>query len=591
MEVTRTFDLLEQLNEKFRKDDILSVKRNNSWEKFSSDDYIRTSHLFAYGLMALGFVSGDKIATISNNRPEWNFADMGMAMTGVIHIPIFPSINEEDYRYILDHSGVRAVIISDRVLYLKLKSVIEKIKAIKDVYTFNGIPEVKHWKEIISAGLQNEEKYHSELENIKALISPDDIFTMIYTSGTTGNPKGVMLSHRNIVSNFIATSKLQPLDNRHKAVSFLPLSHIYERMMNYHYQYKGISIYYSENLGTIVDDVKSIGANGFTTVPRLLEKVFDKIMTRGKSLKGIKKFIFFRAVKLGLKYDTSNANNWSYRLRLKIANRLVFHKWREALGGNIKVIVSGGSALQPRLERIFWAAGMPILEGYGLTETSPVIAVNNYNLENMRFGTVGPLLEGVTVKIDEDGEILCKGPNVMRGYFNDPGYTSRVIDEEGWFHTGDIGMLVEGRFLKITERKKEIFKTTSGKYVAPQVIENKLKESLFIEQVMITGENEKFVSAIISPNFNYLHNWCAEKGILYRDNCDMVVKAPVLAQVQNEINIFNRQLALHEQIKRFRIVCEEWTPKSGELSPTMKLKRNVIFQRYQYLVKDIYLRQ
>jgi long-chain acyl-CoA synthetase len=502
MEVTRIFDLLEQYGEKYKKEDVLAVKRNKGWDKFTADDYIRSSYLFAYGLIALGFSRGDKIATISNNRPEWNFADMGMAMTGVVHVPVFPSINEEDYLYIFNHSEVKAVIISDRSLYLKLKPFTDQVPAIKDVYTFNGIPEVKHWEEIINTGRQNEEKLRPVLEKLKREISPDDVFTMIYTSGTTGIPKGVMLSHRNIITNFIATSKLQPLDYRHKVISFLPLSHIYERMMNYHYQYKGISIYYAESLGTIIDDVKETGADGFTTVPRLLEKVFDRIMTKGKSLKGIKKFIFFRAVNLGLKFDTSNANKLWFRFRLKLADRLVFHKWREALGGNIKVIVSGGSALQPRLVRIFWAAGIPILEGYGLTETSPVIAVNNYNLENMRFGTVGPVLEGVSVKIDDDGEILCKGPNVMKGYFKDPEYTGRVIDGEGWFRTGDIGTFEEGKFLKITDRKKEIFKTTAGKYVAPQVIENKLKESLFIEQVMVIGENEKFVSAIISPNFN-----------------------------------------------------------------------------------------
>ncbi|MCX6257243.1 MAG: AMP-dependent synthetase/ligase [Bacteroidia bacterium] len=591
MEVTRTFDLLDLYSEKYQKEDALAVKRNKTWEKFSSDDYIRMSYDLAYGLLELGFKKGDKIASITNNRPEWNISDMAMAMTGIIHIPVFPTLNDEDHKYILEHSEVTGLFISDKSIYQKLKDIISSIPAIRFVYSFNEVEGVNRWKEILTIGHANREKFREVLERTKSGIRPEDMFTIVYTSGTTGSPKGVMLSHRNMVSNFIETSKIQPLNKDHKIISFLPLCHIYERSVNYHYQYLGISIYYAENMGTILDDIREIKADGFNTVPRLFEKVYDKIMTLGKSLTGIRKKIFFGAVGLGMQYDPDTCNRLWYKTRLKIADMLVFHKWREALGGNVKLIVSGGSALQPRLAKIFWAAGVQILEGYGLTETSPVISVNHPVKGMLRFGTVGLVLEGVQVKIADDGEILCKGPNLMIGYYKDPEYTAQVIDNEGWFHTGDIGIFEDGKFLKITDRKKEIFKTTSGKYVAPQVIENKLKESIFIEQAIVVGENEKFVSIIISPNFNYLHNWCAERNILYRDNCNMVVQGPVLAEIQKEIYTLNKQLALHEQVKRFRIVCDEWTPLTGELSPSMKLKRSNIHKKYRHLIADMYSRQ
>jgi len=591
MEVTRIFDLLDRYAELYNKDDVLAGKKNGEWIKYSADDYIHNSNCISYGLLGLGFKRGDKIATVTNNRPEWNFSDMGMMQIGVIHVPIYPTISIEDYEHILIHSDVKAIIISDKSLYEKLKDLIGKIPGIHHVFTFNDVGGVRNWSEIIEIGKALESKYRGEVIKIKAGIDPDELATLIYTSGTTGSSKGVMLSHRNIVSNFIATSRIQPLDHNHKILSFLPLCHIYERMVNYKFQYKGISIYYAENFGTIPANLKEIKADGFNTVPRLLERVFDKIVSKGKDLTGIKKRIFFWALNLGLRYELNGANGHIYETQLKIADKLVFSKWREALGGNVKIIVSGGSALQPRLARVFWAAGMRVIEGYGLTETSPVIAVNHAVWPNIKFGTVGPLIQDVEVKFAEDGEILTKGPNLMLGYYKDPEYTKEVVDEDGWFHTGDVGVLEEGKFLKITDRKKEIFKLSSGKYVAPQVIENKFKESIFIEQIMVVGENEKFASALISPNLDYLHSWATLHKLHFRDNKELVSTKVAMARYQKEVDGINKTLGEHEKIKRFRLVCEEWTPQTGELSPTLKLKRATIYKKYNHILSEIYMHE
>lgn len=591
MEITRTFDILERLDNMFIKDDILAGKQDGEWIKYSTKEYIENVNFVSYGMLALGLKKGDKVATISNNRPEWNFIDMGLSQTGLVHVPIYPTISIQDYRYILNHAEPKLVIVSDKILYAKLKPLADEISSIQEIYSLNYVDEAKNWTEFYELGKKNVEKYKDELLNIKKSIPPEEMVTLIYTSGTTGNPKGVMLSHVNLVSNSIETSKAHPYGPESKTLSFLPLSHVYERMMNYHFQYKGISIYYAENMGTIVDNVKEIKPDIFNSVPRLLEKVYDGIIAKGKDLTYLKKQIFFWAVNLGHKFTLKNKHRFWYRLRLQLADKLIFSKWREALGGNIKLIVSGGAALQPRLARIFWAANIRILEGYGLTETSPVIAVNNLNHNGVKFGTVGPIIEGIDVKISEDGEILCKGPNIMVGYYKSPELTSEVIDKNGWFHTGDIGVIEDDRFLKITDRKKEIFKLNSGKYIAPQVIENKLKESFFIEQAMVIGENEKFASALISPNFSFLHDWCARYKIHYRDNKTLITIPQVISRYQKEVNTINSQLGAYEQIKRFRLVHEEWSPQTGELSPTLKLKRNIINDRYRILVKDIYAPQ
>ena len=589
MEVTRIFDLLDRYAERYQKDDVLAGKKDGKWVKYSADDYIKNSNYFSYGLLGLGFKRGDKIATVANNRPEWNITDMGMMQIGVVHVPIYPTISLVDYEHILIHSDVKAIIISDKLLYEKLKGLIKKIPFIHHVFTIGEVEGVRNWPEIIEIGKALETKYKDEVLKIKASIKPQELATLIYTSGTTGSSKGVMLSHRNIVSDFIATSYIQPLDHNHKVLSFLPLCHIYERMVNYKFQYKGISIYYAESIGTIPANLKEIKADGFNTVPRLLERIFDKIVAKGKDLTGLKKSIFFWALNLGLRYELNGANGKIYETKLRIADKLVYSKWREALGGEVQIIVSGGAALQPRLARFFWAAGMKVIEGYGLTETSPVIAVNHSVWPNIKFGTVGPLIQDVEVKIAEDGEILTKGPNLMLGYYKDPDYTNEVIDKDGWFHTGDVGIMEEGKFLKITDRKKEIFKLSSGKYVAPQVIENKFKESIFIEQIMVVGENEKFTSALISPNLEYLHSWATLHKIQYRDNIELVGNKQVMARVQKEVDKTNKALGEHEKIKRFRLVCEEWSPKSGELSPTLKLKRSKIFKKYNHILRDIYM--
>lgn len=588
MEVTRTFDILEWALNNHPKEDALAGKQNKQWVKYSTREYVDNATKFSYGLLALGLKKGDRVATISNNRPEWNFADMGMSQTGIVHVPIYPTISEEDYEYILNHAEPMIIIISDKNLYAKLNPLIRKNNSIQHTFTFDDVEGAKSWREIIELGEKNREKYRDTLNQIKDGITPQDLLTIIYTSGTTGFPKGVMLNHHNIVTNFIATSTVHPFGPESRCLSFLAINHIYERMLNYHFQYKGVGIYYAENMGTIVDNLKEVKPDLFSTVPRLLERVYDRIIGKGKDLPYLKKQIFFWAVNLGLKFEVPKGNGWWYLQKLKLADKLIFTKWREALGGNTKIIVSGGAALQPRLARVFSAAKIIVLEGYGLTETSPVIAVNNYTTQEIKVGTVGPVIPGVEVKIADDGEILCKGPNVMVGYYKEPELTNEVIDEEGWFHTGDIGVMVENKYLKITDRKKEIFKLSSGKYVAPQVIENKFKESFFIEQLMVIGENEKFASALIVPNYEFLHNWCTLHGVKYRDNKELIQIPEVIARYMQEVNEINKQMAFHEQIKRIRLVWEEWSVQTGELSGKLSLKRKVISTKYDDIISEIF---
>jgi long-chain acyl-CoA synthetase len=514
--------------------------------------------------------------------------DMGLSQAGMVHVPIYPTISEEEYAYILNHCEPSVLVVSDKNLYDKISPIAGKVASIKQVFSYNEIDGVKNWKEIVELGKNNRATWKDALNKIKASIHPDEMVTLIYTSGTTGNSKGVMLSHNNIVSNVYATIDAHDLGFGSKTLSFLPLSHIYERLMNYHFQFKGIAVYYAENMGTIVDNLKEIRPQIFNTVPRLLERVYDRIMGKGRELSGIKKMIFFWAVNLGLRYERNRANGWFYHFKLSIADKLVFKKWREALGGRTQYIVSGGAALQPRLARVFGAAGLQVLEGYGLTETSPVIAVNRPQTNEVKFGTVGPVVPKVSVKIADDGEILCKGPNIMLGYYKAPELTQEVIDGDGWLHTGDIGVIEDGKYLRITDRKKEIFKLSSGKYIAPQVIENKLKESSFIEQVMVIGENQKFASALISPDFQFLHNWASLHNVNYRDNAELISNEQVVARFQREVNEINRQLGVTDQIKRFRLVQEEWTPVTGELSPTLKLKRKFLTQKYATLINEIF---
>lgn len=591
MNIERTFDLLEHLRQNHNRADILVAKREGQWINFSAEDYGRTSRRFSYGLMSLGFEKGDKIATISNNRPEWNMADMGMSMLGVVHVPVYPSLGEEEYKYILEHSDAKMLLVHDRATWQRLKPVVDAV-GLKHFYTFIYYEDLPHWSEVTKLGETARVKCKEELRRIKDSILPGDLASIIYTSGTTGMPKGVMLSHSNFMSNMKACAPLFPLESGDRILSFLPLCHVFERMVNYLFQFKGCSIHYAENIGTIAQNMVEIQAQAFATVPRVIERIYDKIVSKGEDLSGIKRLIFFQSLKLGEKFRVNGKHHFWYGLRLSLARKLVFSKWQKAFGGQLKFVVSGGAALQPRLSRLFFAADIPLLEGYGLTETSPVIAVNHLSQPDcLHIGSVGPVLNNVAVKIDEDGEILVKGPNVMQGYYKAQDLSDEVIDAEGWFHTGDIGTLIKNRFLKITDRKKEMFKTSSGKYIAPQAIENLLKESFFIEQVMVVGENEKFASALLLPNFEYLHVWAHDNKIHFRDNPELITLPKVLKQFQKEVDVYNKQLGKHEQIKRFRLVWEDWNSHTGELSPTLKLRRRVLYKKYAPVLREIYAYQ
>ena len=588
MEVKRTFDLLDRFQELYPdKPDVLAGKQKGKWLKYSTKDYVDQSTWISYGLLSFGLKKGDVVATISNNRPEWNMIDMGSSQAGVVHVPIYPTISAEDYEFILNNCKPKYVFVSDKRLFEMISKIAKKAPSIKRVFTFDEVEGAKSWKEVMDAGKAKEEEFKDKLVEIKKTILPNDLLTIIYTSGTTGFPKGVMLSHENLVSNFKVTAEIHDLEYGDTALSFLPLSHVYERMVTLHYQFKGIGIYYAESMATIVQDIKEIKPDIFSSVPRLLERIFDKIIGKGKDLTGIKRSLFFWAVELGYKYKDTGNSAW-YNFKLKIADKLIFTKWRDALGGNVKIIVSGSASLQPRLATIFWAAGMKVLEGYGLSETSPVITVNNLARNQIRFGSVGPVIDDVTVKIAEDGEILSKGPNLMLGYYDDPKLTAEVIDKDGWFHTGDIGEFVDDIYLKITDRKKEMFKLSSGKYIAPQVLENRLKESFFVATAMVIGLNEKFASAIISPNFEFLHDWASRHNVKYRDNQELVNLPEVIKRVQKEVNDINKTLGQTEQMKRVRLVAEEWAPATGEMSQTLKLKRKVISGMYTDLIKEIF---
>jgi long-chain acyl-CoA synthetase len=589
MQVTRTFDLLDRYLEKFPgKPDALAYKENKIWKTISTEDYVRQSQLFSYGLLSLGLMKGDKIITVTNNRPEWNIVDMGMTMIGVVHVPVFTSLSISDYSYILLHSDAKFVIVSDLPLYIKLKGAVEAAGQKMTFFSFEEIPEVKSWKGIIKLGMQNEDKYREAVEKIKKEIHPEDLAAIIYTSGTTGIAKGVMLSHKNLVRNFLAAAEIFQLTPDNRYLSILPLCHVGGRLGNYQTQYSGCGIYYAENMGTIAADMKDIQADGFDAVPRILEKIIDTVIAKGKKIKGIKNKIFFWAVKLGFDYKTDDESSWFYKRKLRLADKLVFSKWREALGGKAKLVGCGGASLQPRIERIFWAAGIKVINMYGLTETSPIMTINRKEKPDMKLGTVGVVIDGVEVKVADDGEILCRGHNVMSGYYKDPELTRSVFDDEGWFHTGDIGQWENGKFLKVTDRKKEIFKLSNGKFVAPQIIENRFKEFLLIDQIIVVGEHEKFASALISPNFTNLQQWCEQERISANDKNELICHPMVLKIFSTEIDRMNRFLSDPERIVKFRLIPDEWSPSSGELSPTLKLKRKFITDKYHTVLEEVY---
>ena len=585
MDFTRAFDILTYQLQKYPQPDCLAAKINGEWRKYSTQQVQEKANQVSLGLLKLGIKKGDKVAIVSMNRPEWVFVDYGIQQIGAVGVPMYPTITEEDYRYIFTDAEVKAIFVSDRSLYNKVIAATLGIPGIQEIYSFDEVPGAKCWTDLLKLG---EGEDPAQLEPIKAAISPDDLLTLIYTSGTTGNPKGVMLSHNNIISNVKGAGPYVPVNEHHRALSFLPLCHIYERMLLYLYSSYGVSIYFAESLETIADNLKEVKPHVFTTVPRLLEKVYDKIVSKGMELDGVKRKLFFWALELGLKYDTQKDLGFFYNAQLALANKIIFNKWREALGGNVIAVVSGGAALQERLARVFWAANIRVMEGYGLTETSPVIAVNRHEPENNRIGTVGPPIKNVEVKIAEDGEILTKGPCVMLGYYKRPDLTSEVIDAEGWFHTGDIGHLEDGKYLKITDRKKEMFKTSGGKYVAPQPIENKLKESVLIEQAMVVGEGQKFPGALIVPAFPALEDYCKHKNIPFTTASEMLKHPEVVTKYKRIVADMNANLAQYEQIKKFELLSQPWTIESGEMTPKLSLKRKIISNNYREWIEGMY---
>ncbi|MBB2149757.1 AMP-dependent synthetase/ligase [Pedobacter gandavensis] len=578
--ITRVFDLLQYNLENFPKEEFISGKVKGEWKKYSTSHFCETVDALSRGLIGIGVEKGSRVAVMSANRPEWNISDFAIIQLGAYQVPLYPTLAEHDIKFILENAEVTIVFVADELIYEKVKLACAALPHEVKIYSFSPVKGVPSWEALIEAGKAASDL---DLEVYRSQVTPEDILTLIYTSGTTGTPKGVMLTHDNLVKNFEKSSVLVP-PGLNKALSFLPLSHIFERMIVYLHMYKGAAIYYAESMETIVADIQFVKPNAFSTVPRLLEKVYDKIMEKGKALTGIKRGIFFWALSVAEKFEFDNGS--FYKFKLAIARKLVFKKWQEALGGEIVVIVSGGAALNARLCRIFWAAGMPVMEGYGLTETSPVITVNYIGAT--RFGTVGPTIEGVEVKIAPDGEVLVRGHNVMKGYYNREDLTAESIDKEGWFHTGDIGEMVEGRFLKITDRKKEIFKTAGGKYVAPQMLENKLKESPLIEQVMVLGENRKFPSALIIPTFAALKAWCEKKGIAYTSN-ELMIKDPQVLKKYDEIVAYSgKEFGKWEQVKRVALLSKEWSIEGGELTPKLSLKRKVILEKNGVIIEKIY---
>lgn len=588
--ITRTFDVLTNAEENFNREIALSVKRNGKWDNFSTAEYRKNVDAFSLGLLAMGFNKGDKIATITNNRPEWNFIDFGMSQIGCVHVGIYPTISDKEYPHILSHSDSRILIVSSEELYEKLLPLYEKTPNLEEIYTIDEVTGAKNWSEITDLGISKDEELRETLVARRDDVKPDDLLTLLYTSGTTGLSKGVMLTHNNVVSNFLLAHQFVPYINpEDRALSFLPLSHVLERVGNYVWQSCGLTIYYAENIETIGDNMREIKANVFITVPRVFEKVYDKIINKGRELSPVKKALFFWAVKVGDKYDPNPVNRSAiYNAKLAIANKLIFSKWREALGGELKGVICGGAALQPRLARIFWAAQIIVQEGYGLTETSPIISANKPFYPGVRFGSVGIVPEELDVMIAEDGEILEKGPNLMKGYYKDPEKTKEAIDKDGWFHTGDIGTFDDDRMLTITDRKKEIFKLSGGKYVAPQPVENHFKESQFIEQIMVVGENQKFTAALLIPNFEFLHNWCSIHNVTFRDNHDLIKKQKVIDRYQVEVDKYNREFDQVAQVKVFRLIADLWTPDNGMLSPTQKLKRKIVIKEYTKTLDEIY---
>ena len=586
--ITRLFDFPYHQLEKYNIEDALVTKQHNVWIKTSTQEYIQKANTISRALLRLGIQKNDKIAIISsNNRTEWHIMDIGILQVGAQNVPIYPTISENDYEYILNHSEAIYCFVSDDEVLHKINLIKQNVPNLKEVYSFNSIENCKNWDELLQLGHDNSNQ--DIVEERKNNVLPHDLATIIYTSGTTGKPKGVMLSHNNIVSNVLDSSDRIPFEaGKSRALSFLPICHIYERMVTYIYQFYGCAIYFGESIEKISDNIKEVEPTVMTGVPRLIEKVYEKIIAKGSELTGIKKKLFFWAIEIGLKYEPYGANGFWYEFQLKIARKLIFSKWKAGLGGKLELIVNGSAALQPRLARVFAAAEIYIMEGYGLSETSPVISVNDLRNNGFRIGTVGKIINHVEVKIAADGEILCKGPNVMLGYYKDEKITNETIVDD-YFHTGDIGEIDNDGFLKITDRKKEMFKTSGGKYIAPQLLENAMKQSRFVGQIMVIGDGQKMPAAFIQPNFDFVKEWAVLHKLNVGNSFKEICENPkVIERIDKEIEQINEKFGNWEKIKRFELTPEIWSTESGHLTPTMKLKRKVVLEKYKHLFEKIY---
>ncbi len=586
MEVKRIIDLLPYQLKKHPQSDAIAYKEAGQWKTYSTQEVIDNAAKVSRALLQYGIQKGDMIALIANNRPEWNFVDIGILNIGAVVVPIYPTISEGEYKFIFNDAEVKLAFVSDGGLYAKVSHIGGEVPSLRDIFTFDKVSGAKHFTDFLA--LDNNSN-QLEVDALFAKVDAEEMATIIYTSGTTGTPKGVMLSHRNIISNILSVSDILPLESTHRALSFLPLCHIFERVVVYTYFYTGASIYYAESMETIGENIKEVKPHFFSSVPRLLEKVYDKIVGTGHTLTGIKKSLFFWALNLGLEFDDQGKNGPIYNLKLAIARKLIFSKWQEALGGNLLGIVTGAAALQNRLSKVFSAAGIRVRQGYGQTETSPVLTVDKFEDGEYYLGTVGQVIPGVEIKLDPaNGEILAKGPNIMMGYYKRPDLTAETI-KDGWLHTGDVGTFVDGKYLKITDRVKELFKTSGGKYVAPQVIENKMKESPYIEQIMVIGENQKFVSALIIANFPAIKEWAKRHDVdATRSNEELLKDPAVLKLFKDEVEGFNKNFGHVEQVKRFKVMPKEWSMEGGELTPTLKVKRKVVMEKYQKEVDEIY---
>ena len=588
--ISRTFDIPEYTHMNHPRKVIFARKSKNGWKSYSTQDYYQNARYTALGFLTMGIEKGDKVGTIvSNNIPEWNILDMGLSQIGAIHVPIYPTLSYQDLKYILSESHVKYLFISDNQVYQNFKSVLKETDSLKGVYSIRRIPDLPSYKQIIQRGKKSGPNLDRELQMRRQSIRQDDPVTLIFSSGTTGIPKGVLLSHHNLVSNILASSSLHPLKPGHRVLSFLPLSHIYERTSNYQWQISGLAIYYAENIGTVLDNMKAVRPHGFTAVPRVLEKIRDFILDEGQQLKGLKRSMYQFALRLAIGYPLDHKLPLFYRLKVGVARTMIFRSLHKAMGGKIRFIGCGGAKLSIAVERFFWTAGLPVFQGYGLTETSPLVSLNRWPKKYCRIGTVGPLIPGVKVKIASDGEILCKGPNIMLEYYNDPELTARSMDGEGWFYTGDTGEFIDDRFLFINGRKKDLFKTSYGKYIAPQVIESRFRESPFIAQVMVIGEGKKFAAALIIPNFDRLIRWAkAHTKMRVKDPGQILNHTTVRAMLDQEVQAINESLGMNERIRAYEFLSDEWTVRGGELSPSLKLRREYLQSRYKHIIDNIF---